>query len=190
MQNPIDEDTRCSNAAQRANTATKPCHPTHSKRAFARTNARSVHGALKASSRTSAQTAAARSCPGQFGRRRTGGATTFSANTPPARGSGTSPSIPRHMQRSLPQSRTFHRSGDRGRGNAISGVWRYATRYALRKACLLHGKRERVYVITQDVVREEPALTRPGFRRSLEWLDDGVESHAGTYLEMRRRLTS
>ena len=44
------------------------------------------------------------------------------------------------------------------------------------------------YVVTQDVVREAPALTTPGFSRLLEWLDDGFDSHGETYLEMRRRL--
>lgn len=122
------------NSARRANSATRPYHPIRSKRAFARTNARFVQAALKASSRTSAQTAAARSCPGQSGRRRTGMATTFLAKTPPARGSGTGASIPRHMQSSRPQSRTFQRKGDRERSNVAqwTGVTPRVTRYAKR----------------------------------------------------------
>ena len=43
---------------------------------------------------------------------------------------------------------------------------------------------------TQEALREEPILTQVGFTRLLEWLDDGVESHGETYLEMRRRLVS
>jgi DNA-directed RNA polymerase specialized sigma24 family protein len=47
-----------------------------------------------------------------------------------------------------------------------------------------------VFVATQDVFREEPALTTPAFNRLLERLDNGVDSHGETYLEMRRRLVS
>jgi RNA polymerase sigma factor (sigma-70 family) len=43
-------------------------------------------------------------------------------------------------------------------------------------------------VATQDLVREEPALTTPAFNRLLQWLDNGVDSHGERYLEMRRRL--
>jgi DNA-directed RNA polymerase specialized sigma24 family protein len=45
-------------------------------------------------------------------------------------------------------------------------------------------------VLTQEVFREEPKLTKLAFNRLLEWLDDGVESHGERYLEMRRRLVS
>jgi DNA-directed RNA polymerase specialized sigma24 family protein len=45
-------------------------------------------------------------------------------------------------------------------------------------------------VSSQDVVREERALTPYGFRRLLEWLDDGVDSRGESYLEMRRRLVT
>lgn len=45
-------------------------------------------------------------------------------------------------------------------------------------------------VLTQEVFREEPALTQIAFTRLLEWLDDGVDSHGERYLEMRRRLVS
>jgi DNA-directed RNA polymerase specialized sigma24 family protein len=47
-----------------------------------------------------------------------------------------------------------------------------------------------VHVVTQDVFREAPALTKLAFKRLLEWLDDGVDSQGDTYLEMRRRLVS
>ena len=129
----IDEETRCSNSAQRANSAPEPCHPTPPKRASAATNAHSVHGASNRSSRTCVQTAAAGSCPGQSGHRRTGRATTFSAHTPQARTSGIDLSIPRPTQGSPPQSRTFHRSGDRGAGQRNLGrlsVTQFVTRYA------------------------------------------------------------
>lgn len=45
-------------------------------------------------------------------------------------------------------------------------------------------------VATIDVAREERGLTRVAFRRLLEWLDDGTNSHGETYLEMRRRLVA
>jgi DNA-directed RNA polymerase specialized sigma24 family protein len=45
-----------------------------------------------------------------------------------------------------------------------------------------------VYVLTQEVSRDEPLLTQTGFSRLLEWLDDGVDSNGDRYLEMRRRL--
>jgi RNA polymerase sigma factor (sigma-70 family) len=45
-------------------------------------------------------------------------------------------------------------------------------------------------VVTQELLREEPKLTQLAFRRLLEWLDDGIDSHGETYLEMRRRLVS
>lgn len=47
-----------------------------------------------------------------------------------------------------------------------------------------------MHVETQNVFREDPALTTPAFRRLLEWLDHGVDSDGGTYLEMRRRLVA
>jgi DNA-directed RNA polymerase specialized sigma24 family protein len=47
-----------------------------------------------------------------------------------------------------------------------------------------------VHVATQEVFREAPTLTKLAFNRLLEWLDDGVDSHGQTYLEMRRRLVS
>ena len=47
-----------------------------------------------------------------------------------------------------------------------------------------------MYVVTQNVFQEDPALTTPAFNRLLEWLDDGVDSHGETYLEMHRRLVS
>ena len=42
----------------------------------------------------------------------------------------------------------------------------------------------------RDITREKWGLTQPAFSRLLEWLDNGVESHGETYLEMRRRLVS
>jgi DNA-directed RNA polymerase specialized sigma24 family protein len=47
-----------------------------------------------------------------------------------------------------------------------------------------------VHVATREVLREEPSLTQLAFTRLLQWLDDGVDSHGETYLEMRRRLVS
>jgi DNA-directed RNA polymerase specialized sigma24 family protein len=41
-----------------------------------------------------------------------------------------------------------------------------------------------------DILQEEPRLTRAAFSRLLEWLDDGVGSQGERYLEMRRRLVS
>jgi DNA-directed RNA polymerase specialized sigma24 family protein len=45
-----------------------------------------------------------------------------------------------------------------------------------------------VYVLTEEVFRKEPVFTELAFNRLLEWLDDGVESGGGRYLEIRRRL--
>jgi DNA-directed RNA polymerase specialized sigma24 family protein len=42
----------------------------------------------------------------------------------------------------------------------------------------------------QDTFQEDRDLSHLAFRRLLEWLDDGVDSHGETYLEMRRRLVS
>jgi DNA-directed RNA polymerase specialized sigma24 family protein len=41
-----------------------------------------------------------------------------------------------------------------------------------------------------DDPKDERGLSSLAFTRLLEWLDDGVDSHGETYLEMRRRLTS
>lgn len=45
-------------------------------------------------------------------------------------------------------------------------------------------------VAATELFREKRALTQLAFSRLLEWLDDGVDSHGETYLEMRRRLVS
>ena len=47
-----------------------------------------------------------------------------------------------------------------------------------------------VPVLTQEALREEPGLTELAFTRLLEWLDDGVDTHGESYLEMRQRLVS
>jgi DNA-directed RNA polymerase specialized sigma24 family protein len=47
-----------------------------------------------------------------------------------------------------------------------------------------------LYVLTQEVLREEPTITQIAFARLLAWLDDGVESHGERYLETRRRLVT
>lgn len=47
-----------------------------------------------------------------------------------------------------------------------------------------------MYVLTQEALREEPAITQLAFTRLLAWLDDGVHSNGERYLEMRRRLVS
>jgi len=47
-----------------------------------------------------------------------------------------------------------------------------------------------VQALTQEAFRETPSLTELAFGRLLEWLDDGVDSHGETYVEMRRRLVS
>jgi DNA-directed RNA polymerase specialized sigma24 family protein len=47
-----------------------------------------------------------------------------------------------------------------------------------------------VHLAPQDTLREERGLTRLAFSRLLAWLDDGVDSHGETYLEMRLRLVS
>ena len=47
-----------------------------------------------------------------------------------------------------------------------------------------------MHVLTQEVFREDEALTQLAFTRLLEWLDQGVESHGERYLEMRRRLVA
>ena len=43
---------------------------------------------------------------------------------------------------------------------------------------------------SSDRLEDERGLTHLAFNRLLEWLDEGVDSHGHTYLEMRRRLTS
>ena len=45
-------------------------------------------------------------------------------------------------------------------------------------------------VVTEQVFRKEPELSRYVFDRLLEWLDDGTDSNGERYLEMRRRLVS
>ena len=45
-------------------------------------------------------------------------------------------------------------------------------------------------MLTQEALREEPAITQLAFTRLLAWLDDGVHSNGERYLEMRRRLVS
>jgi DNA-directed RNA polymerase specialized sigma24 family protein len=47
-----------------------------------------------------------------------------------------------------------------------------------------------VEVATVEVAGEERGLTRVAFKRLLDWLDNGTDSHGETYLEMRRRLVS
>jgi DNA-directed RNA polymerase specialized sigma24 family protein len=47
-----------------------------------------------------------------------------------------------------------------------------------------------LFVLTQEVLREEPGITQIAFTRLLVWLDDGVDSNGERYLEMRRRLAS
>jgi DNA-directed RNA polymerase specialized sigma24 family protein len=47
-----------------------------------------------------------------------------------------------------------------------------------------------VSLLIQEVFQESPILTQTAFARLLAWLDDGVDSHGETYLEMRRRLVS
>jgi DNA-directed RNA polymerase specialized sigma24 family protein len=45
-------------------------------------------------------------------------------------------------------------------------------------------------VVTQDLLREESALTKLAFTRLLAWLDAGTDSDGRAYLEIRRRLVS
>jgi DNA-directed RNA polymerase specialized sigma24 family protein len=45
-------------------------------------------------------------------------------------------------------------------------------------------------VFSFDALKEERGLTALALNRLLSWLDDGIESHGETYLEMRRRLSS
>lgn len=47
-----------------------------------------------------------------------------------------------------------------------------------------------VQAVTQEAFRETAVFTELAFGRLLEWLDDGVDSHGETYVEMRRRLVS
>ena len=47
-----------------------------------------------------------------------------------------------------------------------------------------------MHVLTREVFRQEPIFTKLAFNRLLEWLDDGVDSHGETYLEIHRRLVS
>ncbi len=107
----LNRGTSCSSCARRANTATRLCRPIHSKRASARTNARSAQRALIRSWATSVQTVAADSFPGQSGQRRTGKATTSSARIRRAPGSSTGPLIQRLTQRFRRQSGLFRPSG-------------------------------------------------------------------------------
>jgi DNA-directed RNA polymerase specialized sigma24 family protein len=51
------------------------------------------------------------------------------------------------------------------------------------------GKRS-VHVPLRELLKEERGITSLAFNRLLAWLDDGVESHGETYLEMRRRLVA
>lgn len=54
----------------------------------------------------------------------------------------------------------------------------------------MQEQEEQMDVATLEVVHEERGLTQIAFKRLLEWLDDGRDSHGETYLEMRRRLVS
>ena len=47
-----------------------------------------------------------------------------------------------------------------------------------------------MHALTQEAFRQEPRFTKFAFDRLLEWLDDGIDSHGETYLEMHRRLVS
>lgn len=47
-----------------------------------------------------------------------------------------------------------------------------------------------MHALTQEAVRQEPRFTKFAFDQLLEWLDDGIESHGNTYLEIHRRLVS
>lgn len=47
-----------------------------------------------------------------------------------------------------------------------------------------------MYVLTEEVFREERTPTQFAFDRLLDWLDDGVDSQGERYLEMRRRLVA
>jgi DNA-directed RNA polymerase specialized sigma24 family protein len=55
---------------------------------------------------------------------------------------------------------------------------------------LPYSKTSNMNVTTRRVEREERALAEIAFARLLEWLDDGIDSHGETYLEMRRRLAA
>jgi DNA-directed RNA polymerase specialized sigma24 family protein len=48
----------------------------------------------------------------------------------------------------------------------------------------------KLHVAPQETLQEDRGLTPTAFKRLLEWLDDGTESHGETYLEMRRRLVA
>jgi DNA-directed RNA polymerase specialized sigma24 family protein len=52
------------------------------------------------------------------------------------------------------------------------------------------GTKSGVHVVTQELLREESALTQFAFSRLLEWLDDGVDSGGARYVEIRQRLVS
>lgn len=43
---------------------------------------------------------------------------------------------------------------------------------------------------SQEILREDRVLTQRAFHRLLEWLDHGVASEGGAYLEIRRRLVA
>ena len=47
-----------------------------------------------------------------------------------------------------------------------------------------------MHLLTPEVFREAPVFTETAFGRLLEWLDDGVDSHGESYVEIRRRLVS
>jgi DNA-directed RNA polymerase specialized sigma24 family protein len=45
-------------------------------------------------------------------------------------------------------------------------------------------------LLALEIPKDDRVLTERAFARLLTWLDDGVESNGGTYLEIRRRLVA
>ena len=67
----------------------------------------------------------------------------------------------------------------------LSGVYSCKTRVLAS-----FGSEDNAHLPAVDIPRDERGLTPIAFSRLLQWLDDGVNSHGDTYLEMRRRLVA
>jgi hypothetical protein len=101
------ETTPCLHSDLRASSATKHCHPTHLKRAFALTNARFARRVSISCWVMSARTAAAVLFPDQSDRRRIGKATISLARIRRALTSGIDRLIRQLMRRSRLQSKPY-----------------------------------------------------------------------------------
>jgi len=104
----------CLNCDLPAKTATSHCRLNRRRREFAPMNARFVLDALTRFWTTFVPIAEVDLCPGRFGVRKTGGATTISARIRPARLSGIAPLIRQPMQNSRRRFDRILRKVDNG----------------------------------------------------------------------------